>query len=115
MPPCPAWEERLAMEVGAGEVWAQESRKLIGEGDGVRIADDEILAGLDEEAGKSAARDFLVQRSAHERAIIGFVVADQKPVLGQRRDQRQCEWRIAFPRNSAFPWSWPLLPDRWKY
>ncbi|MGH8694069.1 MAG: hypothetical protein ACREVM_07570 [Burkholderiales bacterium] len=56
--------------VGAGEDWAQESRKPIGEGDGVRICGDEILAGLDEEAGKSTACDFLVRRIAHGCAII---------------------------------------------
>src|ERR1700730_12664084 len=110
MPPCPAWEKRRAMEFGAREDRAQKSRKPIGEGGGVRVGGDEILACLDEEAGKSAACDGLLQRIAHERAIIGFVVADQKPVLGQRRDQGFGETRIAVPQNSDFPRSWPRFP-----
>jgi hypothetical protein len=39
----------------------------------------------------------LVQRIAHERGIIGFVVADAEPFAGQRRDQGFGETRIAVP------------------
>jgi hypothetical protein len=46
----------------------------------------DILARLDDEAGEPATRHLLVPRIAHARSVIGFVVADQKPVLGQCRD-----------------------------
>jgi hypothetical protein len=82
MPPCPAGEKHLAMEFGAPENRAEKPRQPVGEGGGFFFGGDEILAGLDEEAREPAACDFLVQRIALERAIIGFVVADQKPVLG---------------------------------
>ena len=91
------------MEFGAREGWAQEGRKPIGESVCFFLGGDEILAGLDEEAGEPAARYFLVQRIAPERANIGFVVADTEPVAGQRRDQGFGETRIGVPQNSDFP------------
>ena len=91
------------MDFGAREDRTQEARQPRGEGSCFFLGADEILTGLDEEAGKSAACDGLVQRIAPERAIIGFVVADTEPLKGQCRDQGSGETRIVVPIKSRLP------------
>src|SRR5450631_350991 len=110
MTPGAAWEKRLAMQFGARKDRAENMRQPLGESVGFRLRADEILAHLNEETGEPPPRDFLIQRIAPKRAIIGFVVADVEASLAQRRHERLGETRIAVPQDTDVPRPWPHLP-----
>ena len=86
------------MGLGPRQYSGQSRSEAFGESGGVVVIGHEVLPQFDQHVGEASPGAKLIHRVAHQRAVVGLVVADHEVRLAsQRLDERNRQPGIDVP------------------